>query len=83
MESFQIPSAGNSGTVDNRFWLSEGLLPAVPILPGDKIMEYPVEKAGWVIPEDQARQTTGLARSALSFISDVYLGESSWQEGGP
>jgi len=75
MGSSFLLSAVSSVAVDNRFWLSEGLLPAVPILPGDKIMEHPTEKAGWAIPPAQAAQKTSLARSTFSFISDVYLGE--------
>lgn len=80
MGSSFLLSAVSSVAVDNRFWLSEGLLPAVPILPGDKIMEYPAEKAGWTIPPNQAQHTTGLPRSLCSFVSDVYLGESQGQK---
>jgi hypothetical protein len=37
-------------------------------------MEYPPEKAGWEKPRGDT-QKTGLFRSSVSFLADVYLGE--------
>lgn len=38
-------------------------------------MEWPPEKAGWTIPENASREETGVVRSGISFLADVYLGK--------
>jgi hypothetical protein len=38
-------------------------------------MEWPAEKAGWTISENERREETGVVRSGMSFLADVYLGK--------
>lgn len=38
-------------------------------------MEWPSEKAGWTISENDRREETGVVRSGISFLADVYLGK--------
>lgn len=39
------------------------------------LMEWPAEKAGWTISENERREETGVVRSGISFLADVYLGK--------
>lgn len=39
------------------------------------LMEWPDEKAGWTIPEDERQKETGIMRSGISLLADVYLGK--------
>jgi hypothetical protein len=55
--------------------VTEGLLPALNISREDMLMEWPAEKAGWTISENERREETGVVRSGMSFLADVYLGK--------
>lgn len=39
------------------------------------LMEWPAEKAGWTISENERRKETGFVRSGMSLLADVYLGK--------
>lgn len=52
------------------------MFPALPVLPESLLMEYPLEKNGWQIREEEKEKQTPPWRMGLSFIVDVYLGVS-------
>lgn len=73
-------STVENGNPLNRFSVTEGLLPALNVSREDMLMEWPAEKAGWDIPQDQLETETGFVRSVISFAADVYLGEDDLED---
>lgn len=73
---FIYPSLLILGTrpAGNHFQLGDGLLPAIPISPDSLLVEYPPEKSGWQISEEEKTKQTPSWKAGVSFVVDVYLG---------